>query len=87
MPDQLGSVPHARPHLRPAFHELPPTDRDRLHAVPLELGGWPGQLWTVMLMPGLATVPTELEARDTKVYEPLGTVVVFQPHTIRSRLA
>ena len=42
--------------------------------------GTTGQLWTVMPTPELATLPTELEARDTKVYVPLGTVVVFQPH-------
>jgi hypothetical protein len=34
-----------------------------------------------MVTPELAAVPPELEARDTKVYVPLGTVVVFQPHS------
>ena len=43
--------------------------------------GTTGQLWTVMPTPELATVPTELEARETKVYVPLGTVVVFQPQS------
>ena len=37
-----------------------------------------GQLWTEMLTPGLNALPTEFKASDTKVYEPLGTVVVSQ---------
>src|ERR1700733_11210086 len=37
-----------------------------------------GQLWMVMLTPELYALPTELKASDNKVYEPLGTVVVFQ---------
>ena len=32
----------------------------------------------LMLTPGLNALPTQLKASDTKVYEPLGTVVVFQ---------
>ena len=49
----------------------------RLHRL---IGGRAGQFLTVILTPELAVLPTELEARDTKVYEPLGTVVVFQLH-------
>jgi hypothetical protein len=45
-----------------------------------ELGGRAGQFLTVMLTPELYALPAELKASDTKVYEPLGTVVVFQAH-------
>ena len=39
-----------------------------------------GGFLTVMLTPGLNAPPAELKASDTKTYEPLGTVVVFQLH-------
>ena len=39
------------------------------------------QLLTVMLTPELSVVPAELEASADKMYEPLGTFVVFQLHT------
>ena len=34
-----------------------------------------------MLTPELNALSAELKASDTKMYEPLGTVVVFQLHT------
>ena len=37
-------------------------------------------LLTVTSTPELKPLPNELEASDTKMYEPLGTVVVFQAH-------
>ena len=37
-----------------------------------------GQFVTVMLTPGLKALPVELKASERSVYEPLGTVVVFQ---------
>ena len=39
-----------------------------------------GGLLTVMLTPELNALPPAPKASDTKMYEPLGTVVVFQPH-------
>ena len=39
-----------------------------------------GQFLTVMLTPELNVLPAELKASDTRAYEPLGTVVVFQLH-------
>jgi hypothetical protein len=39
-----------------------------------------GQFWTVMLTPGLNALPDALLASDTRTYEPLGTVLVFQAH-------
>jgi hypothetical protein len=45
------------------------------------IAGRAGQFLTVMLTPELNALPVELKASDTKEYEPLGTVVVFQLHT------
>ena len=38
------------------------------------------QLCTVMPTPGLHALAAELEASDTKTYEPLGTLALFQLH-------
>ena len=40
-----------------------------------------GGLSTVILTPELNVVPPAPMASDNKVYEPLGTVAVFQLHT------
>ena len=51
----------------------------RCHLVPgLEKRRQSGQFLTVILTPELKALPTELKASDTKAYEALGTVVVFQ---------
>ena len=38
-------------------------------------------LLTVTLTPGLNALPVEFKASDTKTYEPLGIVAVFQLHS------
>ncbi len=35
----------------------------------------------MILTPELNVLPAESEASETKTYEPLGTVLVFQPHS------
>ena len=40
-----------------------------------------GGLFTVTLTPELNVLPPAPKASDTRAYEPLGTVVVFQLHT------
>ena len=47
----------------------------------LVMRGRCGQFLTVILTPELVAVPPGPEACDNRLYEPLGTVVVFQLHT------
>ena len=52
-----------------------------------KVGGRSNQFLTMMLTPELKMLPSELKASDTRMYEPLGTVVVFHAHSHPQRVA
>ena len=85
----LGAVAHQVLGIRQA-HRWPMRLGDEVGSGPASAGSLrvtnpaarSGQLLTVMRTPELLNaLPAELKASDNNVYEPSGTVVVFQAHT------